>query len=43
MRNLTSRWRRPEMKNRTAKITIMKRTAGLLPDDADDDEEVDSL
>lgn len=35
VRNLTSRCRRPEMKNKTAKITMMKRSAGLIlePDD----------
>lgn len=32
------------MKNNTAKITMMKRTAGLIlePDDTGDDEDVDS-
>jgi len=53
MRNLTSRWSRPEMKNRTARITMMKRTAGLIlaPEDEgecgegddDDEEDIDSL
>lgn len=43
MRNLTSRWRRPDTKNRTAKITIINRTAGLIlaPEDGDGDEGVD--
>lgn len=45
MRNLTSKWRRPEMKNRTATITIMKRTAGLIlvPEDDEDEGAVDPL
>lgn len=30
MRNLTRRWRRPDTKKITAKITMMKRTAGLI-------------
>lgn len=30
MRNLTSKWRRPEMKNMTAIITMIKIIAGLI-------------
>ena len=43
MRNLTSKWRRPEMKNSTARITMMKRTAGLIlvPEDDEDDDDDD--
>lgn len=39
MTNLTSKWRRPEMKNMRASMTMMKRTAGLilLPDDGGGD------
>lgn len=29
-RNLTKRWRRPEMKKRAARMTMVKRTAGLI-------------
>jgi len=41
VRNLTSRWRRPDKKNRTAMITIMNRTAGLIlvPDEEEEEEE----
>jgi hypothetical protein len=36
MRNLTSKWSKPEMKNSTARITITKRTAGLILEPEDE-------
>jgi hypothetical protein len=36
MRNLISKWSKPEMKNSTARITITKRTAGLILEPEDE-------
>lgn len=41
MRNLTRRWRRPEMKNMIARITIIRRSVGLILLTDDDGDGVD--